>query len=128
PAQQRHACLLPPVESPAPASSPAARAPEGGCSPLTLADLENLALAGNPTIPQAAALVQQQQGLLKQAGLYPNPTAGYLRTDPDQPGQSQTVGVFLSQEIVTARKLLLAKGAGRREVERSEWQLQAQRT
>ncbi len=96
-------------------------------SALTLADLENLALANNPTIPAAAALVQQQQGFLKQAGLYPNPQAGYLRSDPDQAGQSRTAGVFLSQEFVTAGKLRLAKQAFRQEVEHSNWQLQAQR-
>jgi len=72
-------------------------------------------------------LVRQQQGLLTQAGLYPNPTAGYLRTDADQPGQTQTAGVFLSQEFVTAGKLRLAKAAGRLEVEHSNWQLEAQR-
>jgi cobalt-zinc-cadmium efflux system outer membrane protein len=94
--------------------------------PLTLGDLENLALASNPTIPQAAALVQQQQGLTVQAGLYPNPQAGYLRTDADQPGQSETNGVFLSQEIVTACKLYLARQAGRQEVEHRQWQLTAQ--
>jgi cobalt-zinc-cadmium efflux system outer membrane protein len=94
--------------------------------PLSLGDLENLALASNPTIPQAAALVQQQQGLTVQAGLYPNPQAGYLRTDADQPGQSETNGVFLSQEIVTACKLYLARQAGRQEVEHRQWQLTAQ--
>src|SRR5262249_2438897 len=56
----------------------------------------------------------------------PNPTAGYLRTDADQPGQSQTAGVFLSQEIVTAGKLRLARAAGREEVEQRNWQVSAQ--
>src|SRR5437870_1388123 len=40
---------------------------------LTLADLEKLALANNPTLPAAAALVQQAQGTWQQVGLYPNP-------------------------------------------------------
>jgi cobalt-zinc-cadmium efflux system outer membrane protein len=97
-----------------------------GQQPLTLADLERLALASNPTLPQAAALVQQQEGLMRQAGLYPNPVAGYLRTDPDQPGRSQTAGVFLSQELVTAGKLRLGRTAGRQEVEHWSWQLNAQ--
>jgi cobalt-zinc-cadmium efflux system outer membrane protein len=109
--------ILPPLQAPLAA----------GCPPLALADLESLALANNPTLPGAAALVQQQQGLAKQAGLYPNPTAGYVRSDPDQPDQSETQGVFLSQDIVTAGKLRLARSAGKQEVERSSWQLEAQR-
>jgi cobalt-zinc-cadmium efflux system outer membrane protein len=104
-------------------------APPVGHPPLALADLEQLALASNPTLPQAAALVQQQQGLTRQAGLYPNPVAGYIRTDPDQSGPSgadQTVGVFLSQELVTAGKLRLARRAGGQEVQHRSWQLNAQ--
>jgi cobalt-zinc-cadmium efflux system outer membrane protein len=95
--------------------------------PLTLSQLEQIALTNNPTIPQAAALVQQQQGLRRQAGLYPNPVAGYLRTDADQSGQSQTDGVFLSQEIVTAGKLRLGRAEGAQEVNWRNWQLNAQR-
>ena len=94
--------------------------------PLSLKDLERLALTRNPTLPQAGALVQQQQGLTRQAGLYPNPQAGYLRTDADQSGQSQTSGVFLGQEFVTAGKLRLARAAGRQEVQLRRWQLNAQ--
>lgn len=107
--------LCPPAHAPSPRS-------------LTLADLENLALANNPTLPAAAAQVIQQEGLTRQAGLYPNPTVGYVRTDPDRAGQSQTSGVFLSQDLVTAGKLRLATAAGRQEIARTDWQLQAQRT
>lgn len=110
---------LPP---PAALHAPSASDPQ----PLTLGRLEQLALANNPTIPQAQALVQQQQGLMRQAGLYPNPQAGYLRTDADQSGQSQTAGVFLSQEFVTAGKLLLARQAERQDVQIRQWQFNAQ--
>lgn len=95
-------------------------------SSLTLAALEQLALGRNPTIPQAGALVRQIEGTTIQAGLYPNPTVGYLRSDPDQPGQSQTSGVFLSQEFVTAGKLRLAQQAGRYDIDLRCWQLTAQ--
>lgn len=94
---------------------------------MTLADLQNLAAANNPTIAAAEALIRQQQGLLRQETLYPNPTAGYLRSDPDQPGRSATQGVFLSQDIVTAGKLGLAGAAQREDVEARRWQLTAQR-
>ena len=93
----------------------------------TLGELEQIALGSNPTIPAAQALVQQQQGLLLQAGLYPNPTAGYLRTDPDQPNQSQTAGVFLSQDIVTPGKLRTARAVEIQETQWRKWQLEAQR-
>ncbi len=94
---------------------------------LTLADLESLAAANNPTLAAAEALIRQQEGLLRQATLYPNPTVGYLSSYPDQAGQSTTQGVFLSQDIVTANKLGLGGAAQREEVEARKWQLDAQR-
>jgi cobalt-zinc-cadmium efflux system outer membrane protein len=95
--------------------------------PITLAELEQMALANNPTIPAAESLVRQQQGLVRQAGLYPNPTAGYIRTDADQPGQSQTAGVFFSQDILTAGKRRLALASERQDLDGRNWQLTAQR-
>lgn len=101
-------------------------APAGQQRPLTLDDLAQMALTRNPTLPEAAALVQQQQGITRQAGLYPNPTAGYVRTDADQSGQSQTSGVFLSQTIITAGKLYLGRQFSRLETQSRRWQLTAQ--
>src|SRR5579883_212689 len=69
--------------------------------PLALVDLEQIAAANNPTIAAAESLVRQQEGVLRQETLYPNPTAGYIRTDADQPGQVGSQGVFLSQDFVT---------------------------
>ena len=57
----------------APTPAPAAQAP----APLTLADLEQMAVHGNPTLAQAAAQVEAARGRAVQAGLYPNPTVGY---------------------------------------------------
>lgn len=94
---------------------------------LALADLENWALRNNPTIASAEALVREERGVWRQAGLYPNPTAGYVRTDPNQPRQSETQGLFLSQEFVTAKKLRLAQAADRQDIEWRRWQLDAQR-
>jgi cobalt-zinc-cadmium efflux system outer membrane protein len=111
-------------QQPAP---PAMAAAPTAPAPLTLADLEQLALAHNPTIAQARAGVAEQRGLYRQAGLYPNPTVGYVRTDADQTGQSQTQGAFLGQEFVTGGKLRLAQAAGRKDVELGRWQLEAQR-
>jgi cobalt-zinc-cadmium efflux system outer membrane protein len=121
---QPRPALLPPVaveQSPSVATGPAP--PNAG---LTLDQLERLALGNNPTLAGAAAIVMQQQGVLRQAGLYPNPNVGYVRSDPDQRMQSQTQGVFVSQDIVTGGKLKLAQAAARLEVDQSNWQLQAQ--
>jgi len=46
-------------------------------SSLRLEDLEQMALAGNPTIVQVQANLRIASGLARQAGLYPNPTVGY---------------------------------------------------
>lgn len=119
--QHGRAALLSPVPS---EQSPSVPAPQQ--QGLTLEYLESLALTRNPTLGGASALVLQQQGVLKQAGLYPNPTLGYVRSDPDQSRQSQTQGVFVSQEIVTGGKLRLARDAARQEVDQSNWQLEAQ--
>lgn len=93
---------------------------------ISLDALESLALANNPTLRQAQMLVRQEEGLFIQAGKYPNPTAGYVRTDPDARGQSSTRGVFLSQEFVTAGKRRLAQAWEANEIEWRSWQLNAQ--
>jgi cobalt-zinc-cadmium efflux system outer membrane protein len=79
--------------------------------PLSLADLQRLAMANNPTLRQAAADVEAARGALQQAGLYPNPTIGY---EADQVGSSGTAGQqggFIDQLIKTAGKLKLAQAA-----------------
>lgn len=102
-------------------------APPNVSRPLELTELESWALRNNPTISAAEALVRQAQGIWRQSGLYPNPTAGYIRTDPNQQRQSETQGIFLSQEFVTAKKLRLAQAADRQDIAWRQWQLDAQR-
>lgn len=129
---QERPILLPPVPI---ANEPSQGSPQSSFSPieprplrvLKLSDLEQIAAGANPTVPAAEALVQQQQGLMQQAALYPNPTVGYVRTDADRQGQTLTNGVFVGQEIVTAGKLRLAVEVGRKEVEHAGWQVEAQR-
>jgi len=100
--------------------------PATGPQSLTLATLESLALRNNPTIQAAEALVQQQLGLLRQVGRYPNPTVGWVQSAPSQRSQGATSGAFISQDFVTAGKLRLAKAAAQVEVEWRSWQLKAQ--
>jgi cobalt-zinc-cadmium efflux system outer membrane protein len=93
----------------APLPNPAAPA-TGTAHPLCLADLENLALQNNPTLAQAAAVIEHSRGMAQQAGLYPNPTIGYsgeLMGVNGTAGEFQ--GAFIQQMIVTAGKLRLSR-------------------
>lgn len=75
--------------------------------PLRLADLEEMALKNNPTIPQATAGVRSAEGRRLQAGLYPNPTLGYSGEEISlqEPSKRSIHSVFLEQRVVTAGKL-----------------------
>jgi cobalt-zinc-cadmium efflux system outer membrane protein len=77
---------------------------------LTLEKLEQLALSSNPTAAQADANARVAEALARQAGLYPNPTAGYYG-DEIRGGSyaSGKQGGFVSQTIVTAGKLSAAR-------------------
>lgn len=80
-------------------------------APLTLAELQQMAIASSPVIRQSAALVEQARGRAVQAGLKPNPTLGY---EGDTIGTADTAGyngLLFSQEFVTANKLGLAQSA-----------------
>src|SRR5437016_3130459 len=55
----------------------ATQQPAQTVAPLSLPDLEKMALYRNPTLAQAAAQVGASHGKALQAGLYPNPVVGY---------------------------------------------------
>lgn len=95
-------------------------------SELRLEDLEALALRHNPTLAQAGAAIDQQRGVLRQVGLYPNPQLGYLRSDPSNGNGTRSDGVFISQEIVTRGKLGLSRAVEAQEVRRLETEFNAQ--
>lgn len=110
---------LPPPPSTAP--------PPSTVTALALRDLEPLALQSNPTLAQATAAIEQVRGNMIQAGLYPNPQAGYLRNDANRPGTLFTTGVFFGQELVTARKRQKSQAVEAREIDRLMHEYQAQR-
>ncbi|MFO1045801.1 MAG: TolC family protein [Planctomycetaceae bacterium] len=111
----------------APDSEKAATSPTVPVSrQLSLADLEAIALQNNPTLAQAQAGIDVEQGVYRQAGLYPNPQIGYLNGTASNPSVKQSNGVFLSQEFVTAHKLDLDQQAALQEIKRFQWDLQAQ--
>ncbi len=94
---------------------------------LSLEDLENMAMANNPTLVQAAAQVRAARGAAYQAGLYPNPVMGYTGEQigvNGTPGETQ--GGFIAQEFVTGGKLQLSRAKWSQRVRIAETQLLAQ--
>jgi cobalt-zinc-cadmium efflux system outer membrane protein len=81
-----------------------------GRQPMALAQFEQLALAGNPTLAEAGALTKQSAGLARQAGLYPNPVVGYqseqIRGGAFHGGEQ---GAFIQQTFVLGGKLGLRR-------------------
>ena len=73
---------------------------------LTLEELQQMALANNPTLGQAKAGVAAAAGRTRQAGLWPNPTVGYtgeeIRGGSYGGGQH---GVFIQQNVILGSKL-----------------------
>ena len=93
---------------------------------VTLRDLEQLALTGNPTLRQAAATLAAARGRALQAGLYPNPTVGYVGEEIGSGGAAGEHGIFVSQLIVTGGKLRLSQAAFQQEAVQGQWQALAQ--
>jgi cobalt-zinc-cadmium efflux system outer membrane protein len=79
-------------------------------SAMQLSQFEQLALAANPTLVQANAMVRQSTAQAKQAGLYPNPLIGYqgeqIRGGTYGGGEQ---GGFVQQNIVLGGKLGLRR-------------------
>ena len=57
----------------------ACRPPTGTVAAMGVADFERIALERNPTLRQAAAQIEATLSRSYQAGLYPNPTVGYVQ-------------------------------------------------
>jgi cobalt-zinc-cadmium efflux system outer membrane protein len=89
---------------------------------LRLADLETMAIKNSPDVARAQAAVLAAEGRARQAGLYPNPTAGYMgaeiRTGPTLRGGQQ--GFFVDQTIVLGGKLGKRRDVADQEVKRAE--------
>lgn len=97
--------------------------------PLTLADLERMALEKNPTLLQAVAEVGGAKGRARQAGLLPNPTVGYSGDElPLRASEGRGKnGFFVEQTIPLGGKLGLSREVFAREVQEAEANLEAQR-
>ena len=92
------------------AEPPAFAQKDAGRAPVTLQELEQLALQNNPATTAAAASVDAARARTAQAGAWPNPTIGYsgaeLTGGPDVRGQH---GFFVEQTIPLGGKLHLSR-------------------
>ncbi len=101
--------------------------PIPGQAPLTLAQLQAMAITRNPLIRQAASDVEAARGALIQAGAYPNPHVGYQADDINTGNTKGYQGGNLSQTIVTGGKLRLAKASAHVDLQNAELALRRAR-
>ncbi len=94
---------------------------------LTLQMLDQLALANNPVVGQAAARVRALRGKCLQVGLKPNPTVGYVAGEMGNSGAAGQQGGFAGQEFITAGKLQRDRAVVCAEIETAEQVLAATR-
>src|ERR1700680_3480116 len=85
------------------------KAPDAAANPsegMTLGELQRMALANNPTLGQAKAGVNAAAGRTLQAGLWANPTVGYVGEEVrgGSYGGGQH-GVFIQQNVILGSKL-----------------------
>lgn len=90
--------------------------------PLTLGELEQLALDHNPTATAALAGIDAARGRARQAGAWPNPIVGYAGEELkagelDRRGEH---GFFVEQTIPLAGKLRLSRNVFDKAIERAE--------
>ncbi|MEX2561349.1 MAG: TolC family protein, partial [Pirellulales bacterium] len=90
---------------------------------LTLDQLEQIAMANNPAIGQAAARVQAARGRWVQDGLYPNPVAGYVGSEIGNEGRGGQQGGFVSQEFVRGGKLRLNRAVAGQRIREAQQEL-----
>lgn len=100
-------------------------ASQGG---MRMEDLEQMALANNPTVAQAQANLRVAAGIAQQASYYPNPTVGYYG-DEIRGGYlgGGKQGGFVSQTIVMGGKLRAARRVAELEATEVETSGQIQR-
>ena len=101
--------------------------PSKPAAELTLPELEQMAQQNNPTLAQAAARVEAARAQWVQVGLYPNPVVGYLGSEIGDSHRAGQQGGFLSQEVVTAKKLQWNQSVACQEIRQAEFACEAQR-
>jgi outer membrane protein, heavy metal efflux system len=103
-------------------ASPALAQTTSTTPPITLSELEQLALQNNPTATAAAAGIDAARGRTRQAGAWPNPVIGFSSTEiktgnVDVQGE---YGFFAEQTIPLGGKLRLSRNVFQKTVDRAE--------
>jgi len=119
------ASRAPSAASPPPTAGMTADA--GPPQPLTLADLEALALSHNPTLARAAAQAATARAGQWQAGQWSNPIIGYMGTEIGNEGRAGQQGLFIEQELPISGKLRLDRVVAQQTTARMEHQFEVQR-
>jgi cobalt-zinc-cadmium efflux system outer membrane protein len=106
-----------------------ATAAQAQLAPMTLAELEQRALAQNPTIAEAAAQVEAAKGRAVQAGTLPNPTIGYVGDEISGGALNRggEHGFFVQQTIPLGGKLARGHDVFTREAATAEAMSDVQR-
>jgi outer membrane protein, heavy metal efflux system len=96
---------------------------------MKLEDLEAMAVQRNPTLAQAEAAIRAAEGRRRQAGLFPNPVAGYFLEEFAfrSPGETAEQGAFIEQTIPLGGKLSKARRVFEREKDQAIILAEAQR-
>ena len=96
---------------------------------MRLEELEAMALQRNPTLAQAEAAIRAAEGRRRQAGLFPNPVAGYFLEEFAfrSPSETMEQGAFIEQTIPLGGKLSKARRIFEREKEQAVILAEAQR-
>ncbi len=88
---------------------------------LTLEELEQMALKGNPTLTQAKSEVRAAAGRKLQSGLWPNPVVGYtgeeIRGGASGGGQQ---GFFVEQRLLLGGKLAKSRQVAEQEIRQAQ--------
>jgi cobalt-zinc-cadmium efflux system outer membrane protein len=92
--------------------------PEG--RPLTLGDLQKIALTNSPLIRQAAAAVESARGGAQQTRMYPNPQVGFNSLAVMGPGGGPINGPYITGIIKGPGKLKTAFDAANVDVKTAE--------
>lgn len=91
----------------------------------SLADIEALALANNPSLQQATAVARKAAGFRNQVGIKPNPVVGYSASQLADRGTDQHIA-FIEQDIVTGGKLSLNRVVLDHDVQSHQWEAETQ--
>src|SRR5579883_1592891 len=118
----------PGIPSERPAQQQAEQQKDSSGGRMTLDELQQIALRNNPTLGQSRAGVKAAQGLTRQAGLWPNPTIGYvgeeIRGGSFGGGQQ---GVFVQQDVILGGKLGLDRKIRGEESKQAEAEVEEQK-